>query len=171
VSGWPLRVAIGLGILGCLFALVWLWDARLDDELLQARERERAELGLQRQHAANAAIGTSSAVLIGRPAGGAARQATPTIEPRSPSPTALLSPAQPQAQLQPPSSVPEGPVAPTAPVDARWTVEAGQTLYSIARRHYGRADRQLLELVARHNGLADPSQLSAGQVLVLPPAP
>ncbi|MBM3975359.1 MAG: LysM peptidoglycan-binding domain-containing protein [Planctomycetes bacterium] len=182
MSGWPLRVSIGLGILGCLFALVWLWDARLDDELLQARERERAALGLQRQQAANAAVGTSSAVLIGRPAGGALRPPKPAHEPGSPSPAAPPAPVlpqqqqqpQPQGEVQPQSSASTptvAPTPPTAPLDARWTVEAGQTLYSIVRRHYGRADRQLLDLVARHNKLADPSQLSAGQLLALPPAP
>jgi LysM repeat protein len=55
-----------------------------------------------------------------------------------------------------------------APSGSKMVVERGQTLHSIAKARYGRADAALIAALAKHNGLADPAQLAVGQVLALP---
>lgn len=57
---------------------------------------------------------------------------------------------------------------PAAPqVEQRiYRVQKGDTLWSIARRHYG--DGHAWEAIARANNLTNPSQLKAGQDIILP---
>jgi len=48
------------------------------------------------------------------------------------------------------------------------TVSSGETLSQIIRRHYGRFDMRLLDMVLAANGLSDPDRIRAGQALKLP---
>jgi phage tail protein X len=166
-----------------LFALAWLWDAQLGDELDAARERERSALGLE-PTASRAELGSAaarsqpartSAILIGRPAGAASQRATPPppakLNPTAPAPTALGPTTLDHAQAGAPhplATQPDTNASPPPANAARWRVEPGQTLYSIVLKHYGRADAALVERVADHNGIARPEQLRAGHMLVLP---
>lgn len=177
---WIGRTAIGLGILGCLFALAWLWDARLGRELDAARAAERSALGLlpaQDGAAVPASPARTSSILIGRPAGTATvlttpPPATPATSASAPAVSALGA----GDAATPATSTRDGAAESVAPADARrpepggarWRVETGQTLYSIVRKHYGRVDAALVQRVAQVNGLARAEDLRAGQTIVLP---
>jgi hypothetical protein len=198
VRTWIARVSIGLGILACLYALAWVWDGRMQRNLAAERERERAALGLEAVPSTNGTRASprdesprGSSILIGRPPGfalpaNAADPALPATLPAQPGASApdgansqdttslgATSPSGKEAGTRR-ASAPNTPPPlepPAAPVlkDTPWKVEAGQTLLSILRAHYGRADAALVSKIARLNGLQDPSQLAVGQVLVLPP--
>jgi len=53
--------------------------------------------------------------------------------------------------------------------DYELIVEAGQSLSSIAREHYGQANESMLAVLAAYNALSSPDALSVGQRLHLPP--
>jgi len=53
--------------------------------------------------------------------------------------------------------------------DYELDVAPGHTLTSIATTHYGAASTELVEALARYNGLSDASALAVGQRLKLPP--
>ncbi len=67
--------------------------------------------------------------------------------------------------------------AATSPTDApapnvvRHRVGEGETLYRIVLRAYGSAPQELIDRVARANGLDDPSRIAVGQELILPSIP
>lgn len=103
-----------------------------------------------------------SAVLTGCGGGGGA--------PPSPRPTAAPSPSPSAAASATPTQSPVISLTPTpvptpTPTTAGffYTVQPGDTLYSIARR-FGTT----VEAIAAANHLADPGQISAGQVLLIP---
>jgi LysM repeat protein len=85
----------------------------------------------------------------------------PTVEPTAAAPTEV-----PPTQV-PPTEVPPttAPVPTTAPStgSTTYTVQRGDTLYSIARR-YGTT----VEAIAAANGIANPSRISTGQTLKIP---
>lgn len=51
---------------------------------------------------------------------------------------------------------------------ATYAVKDGDTLYRIVLRAYGTAPEELVDAVAKANGLRDPSQISVGQAIKLP---
>lgn len=53
--------------------------------------------------------------------------------------------------------------------DYELIVEAGQSLSSIAREHYGQANESMLAVLAAYNAMSSPDALSVGQRLHLPP--
>ena len=95
------------------------------------------------------------------PASATVRPPSPTVAPRSPTPTLTpsVSPISP--------TPPEATATPTATPQSATTyeVQAGDTLFSIARR-FGTT----VEAIVAANGLANPSQIEVGQVLIIPGA-
>jgi peptidoglycan/xylan/chitin deacetylase (PgdA/CDA1 family) len=81
----------------------------------------------------------------------------PTLTPSSSTPGATVTPA--------PSPTPEPTAtpAPPTPVGARYEVQTGDTLYSIARR-FGTT----VEAIVAANNLIDPANIDVGQVLIIP---
>lgn len=76
-------------------------------------------------------------------------------------------------EVPPPPPAPEATATYTpAPVEAApatggtYTVQKGDTLWSIAARHYGNG--QKWRDIAAANGMSDPRQLKVGQTLTLP---
>ena len=55
------------------------------------------------------------------------------------------------------------------PQPIHYTVGEGESLWGIIHKHYGTAFESLIQMVAKANGLNDPSMLRPGMVLVLPP--
>lgn len=49
------------------------------------------------------------------------------------------------------------------------TVQRGQQLGELCRKHYGSGRRELVDAVARYNHMASPDQLREGQQLLFPP--
>lgn len=91
---------------------------------------------------------------------------SPTARPSSPTvaPPSLTPPSTPS--VSPVSPTPSGATAtptPTAQTATTYEVQAGDTLFSIARR-FGTTG----EAIAGANDLADPSQIEVGQVLLIP---
>jgi len=85
-------------------------------------------------------------------------------------PGSSLTPAGGGDPREPQSPANEKPsnVTPPAPAAASYAVKDGDTFYRIVLRAYGTAPQELVDAVARANGLRDPSQISAGQTLTLP---
>ena len=88
--------------------------------------------------------------------------------------------AAPQAPAPGPGKAPSGPAsAPGAPAPAKplpptahafeLSVAKGQTLSTICKEHYGSARVELVQALARANGLASPDAVREGQKLTLPP--
>lgn len=101
--------------------------------------------------------------------------AAPPPAPSSPSPSARPELAPPSSSALHDAAAPANPAAksalsavPAAASGSKLVVERGQTLHSIAKARYGRADAALVAALAKHNGLSDPAQLAVGQVLALP---
>jgi peptidoglycan/xylan/chitin deacetylase (PgdA/CDA1 family) len=105
-------------------------------------------------------LSLATAVLIGVACGGGETMPEPTARPSS------------TAQTRPSSTPPATPTSfaatatPAATVSPATTyeVQAGDTVYSIARR-FGTT----VEAIVAANNLADPSQIYAGQILTIPP--
>lgn len=79
-------------------------------------------------------------------------------------------------EVPPPPPVPEAPVYSAPPAEApamapaaaggTYVVQKGDTLWSIAARHYGNG--QKWRDIMSANGMTDPKQLKVGQTLALP---
>ena len=104
------------------------------------------------------------AALIAAACGGADTAPTPTPTSRPASPTAAPTPSvNPAASPTPPEAT-ATPASTTHPATT-YEVQAGDTLFSIARR-FGTT----VDAIVAANSLADPSQIEVGQVLVIPGA-
>lgn len=57
------------------------------------------------------------------------------------------------------------------PQPINYKVGEGESLWGIIQKHYGKVREPLIQMVAKANGLNDPSMLRPGMVLVLPPIP
>lgn len=88
------------------------------------------------------------------------------------------APLDPAADDEPPAIAAEPELEGLTPIetplpeyldDYELIVEAGQSLSSIAREHYGQANESMLAVLAAYNALSSPDALSVGQRLHLPP--
>ena len=59
----------------------------------------------------------------------------------------------------------------TEPPEQEYTVKSGDTLQKIAQRFYGNANYALYTLIQERNGIQNPSKITIGQVLIIPPKP
>ncbi|MGH9272158.1 MAG: LysM peptidoglycan-binding domain-containing protein, partial [Ilumatobacteraceae bacterium] len=90
---------------------------------------------------------------------------------------ALIAPEPPVAAAPPPTpspatSVAADPAAPTPSTSAEWpvhTVVDGDNLWDILEHHYGDASADLVWSVASYNAMADPSDITSGTAITLPP--
>ena len=57
------------------------------------------------------------------------------------------------------------------PQPISYKVGEGESLWGIIQKHYGKVGEPLIQMVAKANGLNDPSMLRPGMTLVLPPIP
>lgn len=80
---------------------------------------------------------------------------TASASPSSPTPTSSGGPSG--------TATPTPSVEPTLPPGTAYTVQSGDTLYSIAQR-FGTT----VQAIAEANGITDPSQINAGDVLIIP---
>ncbi len=99
-------------------------------------------------------------------------QAKSSVLDVSPSPVVTSTPAQPQfepvAPLPPPAAAVTETPAPVkvASTGGSYTVKKGDTLFSIAKAHYGNGN-QWQKIASANNGL-QPSKLKVGQTITLP---
>jgi len=148
------RILLGLSILVALFALAWAWQTRTmaslrDQRAPQSPEADAEEVGRAALEDLPEGWG---AVIVGRPSGA--------------TPLETAAPPQPPEPVVDESRWRE--LEERALVDYQVEVQPGQSLSRIAREHYGRLDAELIERLARHNGLADPDHLEVGAILLLP---
>jgi hypothetical protein len=148
------RFLLGVLLLVVLFLAAATWQKHWTS---QARAEQRAARGSGVAPAADMGDGWSR-VIIGRPSG--SEPHVPPGQARAPEANAPVVPAP--APAQPPAP------APGATAHA-WTVEPGQSLSLICKLHYGSARLEIVEAVAKHNGLASPDLVREGQTLDLPP--
>jgi len=104
-------------------------------------------------------------VTIGRPSGRvrAPRESAPQEFDESGSNSAV------DAEHSAAEAAPEQAPLPEYLDDYELIVEAGQSLSSIAREHYGQANESMLAVLAAYNAMSSPDALSVGQRLHLPP--
>jgi len=74
--------------------------------------------------------------------------------------------SQPQVVTIQPQPVDSGPVVVSPAGGQTYTVQKGDTLYRIAKMHYGNGNRW--QEIADANGISDPKKLYVGKVLTLP---
>jgi nucleoid-associated protein YgaU len=140
-----MRVALWIAVLLAAFAVAWL----VQERWAQARRDER-DAAWQRPagDAGDLPEGYSRAV-VGAPSG-----SPPIVPPAAPPPAAQPAPRK-DVQASP------------QPVNHR--VRKGETLSEICAGFYGTARADVVEALARRNGLSKPEVLRAGQVIVIPP--
>lgn len=83
-------------------------------------------------------------------------------------PGSALKPAGGGDPPEPQSAANEKPAPPAAAGAVTHAVRSGETFYRIVLRAYGTAPPELIDAVAKANGLRDPSQIREGQQLKLP---
>jgi len=164
------RILLGALILVALFLGAATWQRRFSET---ARNERDASLGTP-SHAVDAPAEGWSVVTVGRPGGGdpfGAPAPTPTRAPDSAQPAGTSAapapksaPAPGQVAPSPPASTP----APAAAGSTEWIVEPGQSLSRICSTRYGTARPEVVDAVARHNGLSSPDLVREGQRLDLP---
>jgi nucleoid-associated protein YgaU len=143
-----MRVALWIGVLLAIFAVAWL----VQDRWAQARRDERDAAwqrppGRSEDPASELPEGFSRAV-VGAPSG------SPAITPPEPPP-----PVKPAVHAN----------APASSQPMKHTVKPGETLSEICAGFYGTARADVVDALARRNGLSKPEALRAGQTIVIPP--
>ena len=119
---------------------------------------------------------SGSASPSGAPSGPApAAPVKPTTPPSSPTPSPAPSPgngptpALPNNPNRPTGAPTSGPTAGSSTRQGEHIVANGETMSSIAEKHYG--DRNKWQLIAKANPLVDPANMKIGMKLTIPPAP
>lgn len=143
-----------------MVGIAWLAQSRIVDQLKQ--EQERSTDLLREGSPAMLEEPGWGHVILGRPSG------APPLEqpPRLPDPAATTS----KERIPPPpgDSAPAPAPAPRWPADLELVVRPGQSLSKIAAAEYDRATDELVQALARYNGLDDPNKLRAGRTLRVP---
>ena len=160
-----MRILALLVLLAALFGLAWFWQT---GTLARMRAERAATLGVERGGRRDPAFEALpdgwGVVVIGAPSG-----AEPVFLERSgraPSPPSAELEARPE-DLAAGASWTE--LEQRALGDYRIEILAGQTLSSIADAYYGERTRELVESLARYNGLSSADALPVGETLLLPP--
>lgn len=164
-----MRLLIGVLVLLTLFTAAALWQR---SSAAAARSMRAAPPENASDPRAESPAGDGwSRVVVGRPSGGEPYRApagsAPAGGPRTERTGPVEVPPSPAPPPEPPTRKP--PPSPEREADAVVTVAAGKTLSEICREHYGTAPLDLVLAVARHNQLAGPDEIRAGQELRLPP--
>jgi len=109
-------------------------------------------------------------VVVGAPSG-----AAPRLRPDAPLDPEPVAPAGEGPDVGNPGSsaeplAPEVPASPPPrwPADLELVVRSGQSLSKIVAAEYGRSTPELVDLLARYNGMDDPDKLRLGQSLRIP---
>jgi nucleoid-associated protein YgaU len=152
-----MRVALWVAVLLAAFALAWVVQARWRQGVQSAND---AAFGHAAAGSSELPEGLARAV-IGAPSGAdpVERRAAPAPTPPPPSGT----------DAEPAAGAPAGEPPPREPPARRHRVRAGETLSQICQGVYGTARAEVVQALARANGLTHPDQLRAGDELVLPP--
>ncbi len=164
-----MRALLSLVILLASLGAILLWRLGSPSHPLEARSRPPAD--------------PSTGVLVlgvEEPPSSPPPAPAPIVQSEEPSvhatPPPLRTPAPRKAEADAaanpgPPSRDESPVTPPMPKPLHYRVAAGDTLYGIVHRAYGRASESLIAAVAKANDLTDPGHLVVGQDLVLPELP
>ena len=160
-----MRLLLGALVLVALFLGAATWQRRFSQA---ARDERDASLGVRTSKEVEAPAEGWSVVTVGRPGGGDPYGApTPTRAPASVGTSAAPTSASPPPQVSasPAITTPE----PSGAGSKEWIVEAGQSLSRICAARYGTSRPDVVDAVARHNGLSSPDLVREGQRLDLPP--
>lgn len=167
------RLFLAFGSLAAVFGLAALWQAWKLDELRSERVRAAQIAAGEFAETPDGLLPAGTGVvIIGRLAGaGVAGQQDDSATGFG---SGVVHAAGDAPADSPPVSNVTPPVAvspPAQPVlgDFELEVQPGQTLSGIAHAHYGHASADLVDRLARYNGLADKNSLGAGHKLRLPP--
>lgn len=154
-----MRAAAVLVLLGALFGAAWVWQAGT----LRASRAARAAASTspERERTRDLPAGWGL-VVVGEPSGAAPVEAAPA--PRD----AGAPAAAPAPDAEPHDDASWRALEQRALGDYRITVRAGQTLSELCRAHYGTAPHDLVEALARYNGLKSPDAIAEGETLLLP---
>ncbi len=163
-----MRLLAGFVLLLALFGAAALWQSRTLAGMREQRALEQLrDDGVSDRVAAADLPAGWGLVVVGRPSGAEPVAAGPQTLPDA-------APADADAASAPPTF--EGPADAEAWIaeraaalpDFELEVRAGQTLSQIALDHYGRCGEDLVDRLARYNGLASPDALRAGDAILLP---
>ncbi len=144
-----MRLLLGGLLLLVLFLAATSWQKHWTS---QARADRSAARGSGAAPAGDLADGWSH-VIVGRASGS----------------EAYAAPARDAVRPQPLQVGPSPAPAAPAPSPNEWTIAPGQSLSMICKQHYGSARLEVVDAVAKHNGLASPDLVREGQKLDLPP--
>ncbi len=161
-----MRFVLGALVLLTVFALATRWQDRWTDEVRADRDRafERQELPSDDR------APVLGRVIVGLESGAPpyARDASSSGGTAPPATRADAPAAGAEKALAAPAGAPSSAQSSALRV-FELKVERGQQLGELCRKHYGSARRELVESLARYNGMASPDALREGQLLRLPP--
>ncbi|MCC6406173.1 MAG: LysM peptidoglycan-binding domain-containing protein [Planctomycetes bacterium] len=153
-----MRIVILLLALVCAFGLAALWQ---QGRIATLKERQDEARRIAAGQAAKTEVGVVpdgwGVVLVGKPAGDAAAAEPPRADTSGP-----ITEPGPGTQPQ------QEPQEPAEPADFELVVQPGASLSKLAAAHYGTSKKELVDALARYNGLASANALQAGQTLKLP---
>ncbi len=172
-----MRFVLGALLLLVSFALATRWQDRWTNELRSERDRTLARQRLPSDDRAPVLGQVVVGLQSGAPAFEGANRVLPTSAESAGRTTKneTAAPAETSAAgTQQPGPVPEPAAATRRPQESvgrvfQLTVQRGQQLGDLCRKHYGSGRREVVDAVARYNHMASPDQLREGQLLLLPP--
>lgn len=153
-----MRAALWIAVLIAAFVLAWRIQERWS-----ADRREERDAAYARPSDEALPEGFSRAV-VGRPSGAPAVDVPPAARPSNSS-ESNRDTARPESKRQGSS----GNDPKSGDVTRRYVVADGDSLSKICAAVYGTARKEVVDAVARANGLADSGSIRVGQELVLPP--